>query len=164
MDLIADFAFLLPVTVISDMLGIPEEDREVFFTGSRFGGRLLDSMPRYLTVLSILVWPSKMAQSHTPCNRCVRFATAVKPFKRIELCDRHQAVRPPARKKQPRRYGFGYASKGLDRIGDLIRCHHQVGDPLSRFRAAGVREIGVTPFGQLVSTAVVEPSFNRCQK
>jgi cytochrome P450 len=42
MDLIADFAFLLPVTVISDMLGIPEEDREVFFTGSRFGGRLLD--------------------------------------------------------------------------------------------------------------------------
>jgi cytochrome P450 len=45
MDLIADFAFLLPVTVISDMLGIPEEDREVFFTGSRFGGRLLDLAP-----------------------------------------------------------------------------------------------------------------------
>jgi cytochrome P450 len=45
MDLIADFAFRLPVTVISDMLGIPEEDREVFFTGSRFGGRLLDLAP-----------------------------------------------------------------------------------------------------------------------
>ena len=27
MDLIADFAFRLPVTVICDMLGIPEEDR-----------------------------------------------------------------------------------------------------------------------------------------
>ena len=33
------------MTVISDMLGIPEEDREVFFTGSRFGGRLLDLAP-----------------------------------------------------------------------------------------------------------------------
>ena len=45
MDLIADFAFRLPVTVICDMLGIPEEDREVFFTGSRAGGRLLDLAP-----------------------------------------------------------------------------------------------------------------------
>jgi cytochrome P450 len=45
MDLIADFAFRLPVTVICDMLGIPEEDREVFFTSSRTGGRLLDLAP-----------------------------------------------------------------------------------------------------------------------
>jgi cytochrome P450 len=45
MDLIADFAFRLPVTVICDMLGIPEGDREVFFTGSRAGGRLLDLAP-----------------------------------------------------------------------------------------------------------------------
>lgn len=45
MDLIADFAFRLPVTVICDMLGIPEEDREVFFISSRVGGRLLDLSP-----------------------------------------------------------------------------------------------------------------------
>jgi cytochrome P450 len=45
MDLIADFAFRLPVTVICDMLGIPEEVGEVFFTGSRIGGRLLDLAP-----------------------------------------------------------------------------------------------------------------------
>jgi cytochrome P450 len=45
MDIIADFAFRLPVTVICDMLGIPEEDREVFFTSSREGGRLLDLTP-----------------------------------------------------------------------------------------------------------------------
>ena len=45
MDLIADFAFRLPVTGICDMLGIPEEDREVFFTSSRTGGRLLDLAP-----------------------------------------------------------------------------------------------------------------------
>ena len=45
MDLIADFAFRLPVTVICDMLGIPDEDREVFFTGSRANGRLLDLAP-----------------------------------------------------------------------------------------------------------------------
>jgi cytochrome P450 len=42
MDLIEDFAFRLPVTIICDMLGIPEEHREVFFNSSRDGGRLLD--------------------------------------------------------------------------------------------------------------------------
>jgi len=45
MDIIADFAFRLPVTVICDMLGIPEKEREVFFTSSRDGGRLLDLAP-----------------------------------------------------------------------------------------------------------------------
>jgi cytochrome P450 len=45
MDLIEDFAFRLPVTIICDMLGIPEDHREVFFTSSRNGGRLLDPVP-----------------------------------------------------------------------------------------------------------------------
>jgi hypothetical protein len=45
MDLIEDFAFRLPVTIICDMLGIPEEQRELFYTGSRDGGRLLDPVP-----------------------------------------------------------------------------------------------------------------------
>jgi hypothetical protein len=45
MDLIEDFAFRLPVTVICDMLGIPEEHRETFYAGSRDGGRLLDPVP-----------------------------------------------------------------------------------------------------------------------
>ncbi|WP_298371813.1 cytochrome P450 [uncultured Bradyrhizobium sp.] len=45
MDLIEDFAFRLPVTIICDMLGIPEEQREAFYTGSRDGGRLLDPVP-----------------------------------------------------------------------------------------------------------------------
>ncbi len=45
MDLIADFAFRLPVTVICDMLGIPEGNRDFFFTNSRVGGRLLDLAP-----------------------------------------------------------------------------------------------------------------------
>ena len=45
MDLIADFAFRLPVIVICDMLGIPEEHREIFFGSSRSGGRLLDPAP-----------------------------------------------------------------------------------------------------------------------
>jgi cytochrome P450 len=45
MDLIADFAFRLPVTVICDMLGIPEEDRH-FFTSSRARfARLLEMWP-----------------------------------------------------------------------------------------------------------------------
>ena len=45
MDLIEDFAFRLPVTIICDMLGIPEDHRELFYKGSREGGRLLDPVP-----------------------------------------------------------------------------------------------------------------------
>src|SRR5437870_10312918 len=45
MELIEDFAFRLPVTIICDMLGIPEEHREVFYASSREGGRLLDPVP-----------------------------------------------------------------------------------------------------------------------
>ena len=45
MDLIADFAFRLPVTAIWDMLGVPEGDRDVFFNSSRADGRLLDLTP-----------------------------------------------------------------------------------------------------------------------
>src|SRR5713226_5785122 len=45
MDLIEDFAFRLPVTIICDMLGIPEDHREVFYKSSRNGGRLLDPVP-----------------------------------------------------------------------------------------------------------------------
>ncbi len=45
MDLIEDFAFRLPVTIICDMLGIPEDHREMFYKGSRDGGRILDPVP-----------------------------------------------------------------------------------------------------------------------
>jgi cytochrome P450 len=45
MDLIADFAYRLPVTIICDMLGIPEEHREVFHERSSDGGRLLEPVP-----------------------------------------------------------------------------------------------------------------------
>jgi cytochrome P450 len=45
MDLIEDFAFRLPVTIICDMLGIPEDHREIFYKSSREGGRLLDPVP-----------------------------------------------------------------------------------------------------------------------
>src|SRR4051794_4086209 len=45
MDLIADFAYRLPVTIICDMLGIPEEHREIFHQRSGDGGRLLVPVP-----------------------------------------------------------------------------------------------------------------------
>jgi cytochrome P450 len=45
MDLIGDFAFRLPVTIICDMLGIPDEHREVFHKGSSDGVRILDPVP-----------------------------------------------------------------------------------------------------------------------
>jgi cytochrome P450 len=45
MDLVADFAYPLPVTVICDMLGIPKGDRAAFHNGARTSGRLLDPVP-----------------------------------------------------------------------------------------------------------------------
>jgi cytochrome P450 len=45
MDLVADYAFRLPVIVICDMLGIPQDDREIFFMRERTAGRLLDPVP-----------------------------------------------------------------------------------------------------------------------
>jgi cytochrome P450 len=56
MDLIEDFAFRLPVTIICDMLGIPEEHREVFYHGSRDSGRILDPVP---------LTPEDIAKSNT---------------------------------------------------------------------------------------------------
>ncbi len=45
MDVIADFAHRLPVTVICDMLGVPEADRGRFLEESTVRGRLLDPVP-----------------------------------------------------------------------------------------------------------------------
>jgi cytochrome P450 len=45
MDLIEDFAYRLPVTIICDMLGIPIEHREMFYTGARGSGRILEPVP-----------------------------------------------------------------------------------------------------------------------
>ncbi len=45
MDLIEDFAFRLPVTIICDMLGIPEEHRETFYASARDSGRVLEPVP-----------------------------------------------------------------------------------------------------------------------
>src|ERR1700741_3180871 len=56
MDLIEDFAFRLPVTIICDMLGIPPDHREVFYTSSRTGGRLLDPVP---------LSPAEIAEANT---------------------------------------------------------------------------------------------------
>jgi cytochrome P450 len=45
MDLIADFAYRIPVTVICDMLGISQEDHDTFLANARIGGRLLEPVP-----------------------------------------------------------------------------------------------------------------------
>jgi cytochrome P450 len=42
MDVVRDFAHKLPVTVICDMLGIPEQDRAPFLDESKVRGRILD--------------------------------------------------------------------------------------------------------------------------
>ncbi len=45
MDVIEDFAHKLPVIVICDMLGIPQEDRAQFLSGYRVSGRAIDPVP-----------------------------------------------------------------------------------------------------------------------
>jgi cytochrome P450 len=45
MDVVRDVAHKLPVIVICDMLGIPEEDRAQFLERSRVSGRLVDPTP-----------------------------------------------------------------------------------------------------------------------
>jgi cytochrome P450 len=45
MDVIKDLAHRLPVIVICDMLGIPEEHRAAFLAGSNVSGRILDPAP-----------------------------------------------------------------------------------------------------------------------
>jgi cytochrome P450 len=45
MDVIQDLAHRLPVIVICDMLGIPEEHRTLFLAGSNVSGRILDPVP-----------------------------------------------------------------------------------------------------------------------
>ena len=45
MDAIRDLAFPLPVLVICELLGIPEEDQARFITGSASGGALLNPTP-----------------------------------------------------------------------------------------------------------------------
>jgi cytochrome P450 len=64
MDLIEDFAFRLPVTIICDMLGIPEEHREVFYTSSRNGGRLLEPVPLSPAEIAEANASSTMAQMY----------------------------------------------------------------------------------------------------
>ncbi len=44
-DLVRTFTHPLPVIVICDMLGVPEEDRAEFVKGSRVNGRLIDPSP-----------------------------------------------------------------------------------------------------------------------
>lgn len=44
-DLIPRFTFPLPVLVICEMLGIPEEDRDRFVHGERISGRVIDPTP-----------------------------------------------------------------------------------------------------------------------
>ena len=45
MDVIRDIAHRLPVIVICDMLGIPEDHRAPFLVGSNVSGRILDPVP-----------------------------------------------------------------------------------------------------------------------
>jgi cytochrome P450 len=70
MDLIEDFAFRLPVTIICDMLGIPEDHREVFYKSSRDGGRLLDPVPLSRAEIEQANAGNAMAQMCRARNHC----------------------------------------------------------------------------------------------
>jgi len=64
MDLIEDYAFRLPVTIICDMLGIPEEHRELFYNSTRDGGRILDPVPLSAAEIAQGNAANKMAQMY----------------------------------------------------------------------------------------------------
>ena len=55
-DLIPRFTFPLPVLVICEMLGIPEEDRDRFVHGERISGRVIDPTP---------MTPEELAETNT---------------------------------------------------------------------------------------------------
>jgi cytochrome P450 len=55
MDVIVDLAHRLPVIVICDLLGIPEEDRAPFLIGSNVSGRILEP---------VAMTPEEMAQAN----------------------------------------------------------------------------------------------------
>ena len=77
MDLIADFAFRLPVTVICEMLGIPKEEHEMFFHGARTGGRLLDPVPlsrAEIDEANAGTWPRRNISM--PCSSCAAASRA----------------------------------------------------------------------------------------
>lgn len=45
MDVVNDFAFRLPIWVICDLIGIPEEDRTPFLKSFRIASRMLEALP-----------------------------------------------------------------------------------------------------------------------
>jgi cytochrome P450 len=45
MDAVAEFALAIPLISITDILGVPQEDRDLMFRVSRFVGRLSDPVP-----------------------------------------------------------------------------------------------------------------------
>src|ERR1700676_3601031 len=45
MDAVAEFALAIPLISITDLLGVPQEDRDLMFRVSRFVGRLSDPVP-----------------------------------------------------------------------------------------------------------------------
>ncbi len=64
MDVIADFAHKLPVQVICDMLGIPEDHRDGFTRGSQVSGRLIDPSPLTEEELASANERTKMSQAY----------------------------------------------------------------------------------------------------
>jgi cytochrome P450 len=61
MDVMRDLAHRLPVIVICDMLGIPEEHRAPFLAGSNVNGRILEPVPMTRAELDQANMNSKMA-------------------------------------------------------------------------------------------------------
>ncbi|MFL6648094.1 MAG: cytochrome P450, partial [Sulfurifustaceae bacterium] len=45
MDVVADFAYRLPIIVTCEMLGIPDEDRTQCLASFRMSGRMIDALP-----------------------------------------------------------------------------------------------------------------------
>src|SRR3954452_4024789 len=83
MDVIADLSHKLPVIVICDMLGVPEEDRAQFLGSFRISGRALEPIP--LSASETRVSQGEHAEDAYVLFKLVRAARERRPRRRSHL-------------------------------------------------------------------------------
>ena len=124
MDVMRDLAHRLPVIVICDMLGIPEEHRAPFLAGSNINGRILEPVPMTREELDQANRNSQMAGVYFN-----------------QLCELRR--REPKRRSHDRTGEGGGGGRQADRRGaageyrPAVRCRARDHDQSDRQRPAG---------------------------
>jgi cytochrome P450 len=92
MDLIGDFAFVLPVTVICEMLGVPAEDRDKFRTwshalvsGERFSTELPPEVDEFMAYVRALIAEKRSHPDEKLLSQLIRLEEAGDKLSEDEL-------------------------------------------------------------------------------